>query len=302
VTSLSMTELVAMAEPLRDEDLATADTKDLEATLRTFLADQPLLGFELPGGIWFRGRISPPEGFRNLRECIHPPAERTGYNRCNYPNQPVLYASGNPATVLSELDPKPGQFVHLISVRPLKGIEKTPWHVVGEINHAYFAGRSQLRAEKLHRGIARIFDDLERGSPEEMARVIFRDSFLAERFSRRVNRETPQEYKVTAAYANIFWKGNGGMIFPRVQARGGINLGVEARVFDDSFEVVSTHIVEIKASYGWGVYLPSWRRETWEAEADGTILWESTKRPKNPIWYEIGYIPDDTLKGWRVPT
>jgi len=155
---------------------------------------------------------------------------------------------------------------------------------------------SLVNATKLIDAVAAMVQGL---SEEEANKLVYLDAFLAEEFSRRAAR--PYEYKLTAAYAKILSRGNGGLMYPSVEIRGGINLAVTARVFDDNFEVLATDVHEVGAYYGYGVYDLILRRSSCEFEKDGRIIWDSKKSLSFTHSLQGGKQLLHDVEGWRVP-
>lgn len=276
---------------------------EVERTLASFIGDnhEIVLCREGHSQIWYRGRACPPEGWPNLTDCIYRTAPKvSGYGRAHYPNQSIFYASWNIATVLAELRPKPETFVQVIAVRPKEGVT-IRCHVVGEVEHVFLAGRSLVN-DPLVRD--EVIKKLRAMPPEELPKLVYKDAFFAELFSRPVDktREHEHEYKITAAHAQLFFNEGYGLIYPSVQNRGGNNLAVPAALFDEYFEVLWTEVCAVKAEYGSGIYnvIPPMRGSC-EFERDGRIVWESTRTMNRTFDYQRGFQVEGGFEGWRVP-
>ena len=126
----------------------------------------------------------------------------------------------------------------------------------------------------------------------------FADAFLAEQYARRVERHF--EYKLTATYARMIFSGGGGILYPSVQARGGMNVAFPAARFDELFEVLYTEAVYIEDYYGSGVYNVSRKRFSCDLDKDGTIRWESKKEIPR-LFHWIHGMQVGPFEGWTVP-
>ncbi len=105
---------------------------------------------------------------------------------------------------------------------------------------------------------------------------------------------------LTATYARMVFDTGQGLLYPSVQARGGMNAVFPAVRFDELYEVLYTEVVHIDDYYGCGVYNVSRARFSCDLEKDGTIRWESKKEiPRKLHWIhglEVG-----PFEGWTVP-
>lgn len=247
--------------------------------------------------VWFRGRICDgADGWDDLHELIYPRVTRE-FGRANILGRSAFYASWNVLTVMNEISAQTGQHVQLIAVRALPEVQ-VPCMVLGELTHLIHSGRIRLNSRRLELAIQA---DLLQYDEEGRNRTVFLDAFLSEEF-RRI-RVKPVEYKLTAAVAEIFYAGKGGVMYPSVETWGAQNLAVPSEVFDPSFEVLWTEVVKVSKYHGYGVYEAARTRFSCDFASDGQINWNSPK-----VYHFVQapgpfreHVPAPGYVGWRVP-
>ncbi len=127
--------------------------------------------------------------------------------------------------------------------------------------------------------------------------AVFVDSFLAEFFG-RIN-SVSYDYKLSAVYSELLLT-NGGIIFPSVRNRGGMNLAIPSKLFDSTCEVVTTEVSRIHRSLGYGLYFEHPVRRSCDFAEDGAIVWSSKSRGVR--WSPEAGLQFDPSPGWRKPT
>lgn len=294
----SMDALVEITESLRGVHLRRCSPKEVDEKLSTLIVDyQPMGVTRSEAQIWFRARPCPSrDGYDNLRRCIYPPdPAKVGYGRANLPGAPAMYSAWNEHTALDEISAESGQLVQIIYLRPKPGVQFL-CHVIGDYAHVHNSGRSQINSEII---VNAVWGELDTLPPELQDKHRFVDTFLAEQFSRPHGRAF--EFKLTAAFAARLYRGKGGVIYPSVERRGGMNLATSAQDFDRSFEVVHTSLVEIKRFHGCGVYECKLIKTSSTFAADGTIDWKASQDLNFSRSPAGGLQLPGYTGGWSVP-
>ena len=270
----TLEELITMAESLRGAALLRLSPEAIERKVRAVASSAPVIGTQQKQrSIWYRGRIcETAEGWDNIRECIYHqrPNEIHHYGRANYPHEAVFYASWNLFTVLSELQPRPGQFVQIIGARTQKG-RALMSHAIGEYTHVFNSGTSQINEPTLAHAI-----NTEIGAqPTELVyKSLYFDAFMAEQFSQRTKK--PHEHMLTAAYARLMFSTNAAVIYPSVESPAAMNIAVPTSIFDQDFEVLFTEVFLVKSYCGYSLWQLERTKATCEFHEDMAV-WDSTK-------------------------
>lgn len=231
------------------------------------LREVPYFGYKLSEFQVFRGRI---ENKKRLLE--HPgefsypkPSERGG--RCHRPGQTIFYGARNLDTVLAELAPEPGDFVHVgvAKVRPGQSLCLT---AIGEFDHVRRYDRALIGNEEAV-AIARQHVASPVGLRTMVVDAFFADAFLAPA-------RQPRDYNITAALSELLLDGNNPMdafAYPSVAHRGGLNVVVLPERFDAVLQWDQFMAFEITAYLGFGIY---GRRQYGKAAppTNGPIDWE----------------------------
>ena len=288
--------VVSLAETLRGANLQNRSINWVREQLTLLVANYAGLGIGRSSEqVWHRARKCSDEGgFSNLQQMVYPPADKVGFGRANLPGVPVLYASWNGITALDEIGAEVGDHIQTIALRPVAGLD-LPCHIVGEYQSINNSGGSLVNSRKLEQHV----NQLVQGNPLRHMTTLYVDSFLAEAFRRRVAR--PYDYKITAVYADNFHKAEGGFMYPSVQTAGGVNIAIPAEVFDAKFEIISTQIVKIDRCFGYGLYTSKMLKSTCDFNADGTIIWNSSKKLPAQWNLQSGLRASEPFVGWRKP-
>jgi hypothetical protein len=292
-----MDALVDIAESLRGVHLRRCTAEEVDQKLSALITGYKLHSItRSQDQIWYRARPCPSrDGYDNLRQCIYPPDAKTlGYGRANLPGAPAMYSAWNWHTALDEISIESGQLAQVIFLRVKPGLQ-FPCHVVGDYAHIYNSGRSQINSNILVNAI-----ESERHTVplEAQNKHAFIDAFLAEQFSRPHGR--PFDFKLTAAFAARLYTLDGGIIYPSVERRGGMNLATSARSFDRFFEIVCTWVLEIKKFHGCGVYDLDLVKESCTFATDGTIDWKAPQNLPFSQSLRFGLRLPPGYKGWSV--
>lgn len=290
----SLDDLFAMAESIRGANLRARTVDSIREQLLALLS-----GYELNGigrsshQVWYRARRC--EGgteFSSLSDMIYPPSGSPDFGRAQLPGSSVLYASWNPFTALDEIGAQAGDMIQIIALRPIAGVD-VPCHVVGEYQNFNNSGRSLLRSEK----IEQYMSHLQSTDIKRFISSVFVDSVVAELFRYPVKRAF--EYKFTAVYSELLLRAKGGLIYPSVETSGGMNLAVSAATFDSEFEVLSTEVLKIERSYGYGLYVCSLLRQSCDFETNGCINWGSMQHREFIRTPQAGLQEAQHIPGWR---
>jgi len=164
-------EIAAAISELNRLDCEHVEFDDIVEKVR-FLFDGLALEANViePGTKLYRGRQmdSAP---KHIRELYYPPPEYVnGFQRCNRPGKPLFYASGNMATLLSEIKTKVGSTVYI-----------SEWVTTAQLFCFYFPFR---QPQKNITG----------------ARV---QTFVENRFSQPIHETFSSQYKITAAISSL---------------------------------------------------------------------------------------------------
>jgi hypothetical protein len=290
----SIKTLRKLGPRLLGADLQARTHESLEEELKEFLFGYTALGITRNvGQIWHRARaLGEKHNFDDLHELIYPPEPPNYYGRARLPDTNVMYGAWNWNTAWEEVNIAPGERAHLISYRPLPGIE-FKCHVVGEYHRFNLHGKSFITDLSL-----RPLRELKRSDPDRFAAAAYIDGVISRLFRRDVAKDRNYDYKLTAIYSKIFHSAGGGLIYPSARNPVAANLALHPRDFDLQFEVIGTHVIIAGARCEEKVRL---LRSGVDFEQDGTIKWcSSLVRPmihdKGFGWREVTPLP-----GWRKP-
>src|SRR5205807_10469244 len=115
-----------------------------------------------------------PSGWPNVMDVIYPPPECTHAERLNDPGDPILYASTRKLTVLSELNVKEGDYVHLIALRMKQGAD-VHFMAIGDFHHVFKAGFSRLVGSEPCRALSMLINNFGQQNGRS---IIYVDAFL----------------------------------------------------------------------------------------------------------------------------
>lgn len=229
--------------------------------------------------VWHRGRkIDDAKGYQNISDVsINRDSQ---YGRAHMPFfQPMFYASRCPATVYPELDAQSGDYLQMVMCRVRPG-DRCKAGIVGEWEQINNSGLSLIGYDKS----IQTFEQMVREDPERALESLLVDSLFAEVFSKRAKGE---EYALSAYIAQIILQqGGAALMYPSVQHRGGLNIAVCEKEYDELFVIECCDIVHVR-DLGGGVFMPTPVRMSERIEADGTIVWAKT-------------IPVDRKISWSV--
>jgi hypothetical protein len=225
---------------------------------------------------------------------IYPENGSPNFGRANLPHFPVLYASWNIRTVLDEVGAEQGDYIQVIALRPIPGIQ-IPCHIVGEYQSIINSGGSLINSRNLEQYVNNLLGEHD----PNWDRILYVDSFLAEAFRQMV--KNPLEYKTTAIFSHRFYMDAGGIMYPSVESPRGINLAVPAEVFDRHFEVLFTDVYYVERFYGYSVYEVTSVKHSSKFATDGEINW-GYEKTMNLGWnVHRGLQLESDVAGWRKP-
>lgn len=287
--------LFEKAQALRGAMLKARTKESVAAQLFDFLQGVDFIGLpQTYEQVWFRARkCEDRERFDSLHELIYPAEGPRDFGRAQYPRSRVLYASWNLRTALEETGiVSAGDRVQVITTRLRSGVEM-PCHVIGELQHLHYAGRSQLRPESEAQQLWNILSnegDLFRSR-------IFIDAVMSEFFRAIVKRA--YDYKITAAFSEGVLSAKGGLMYPSVEGMGAMNLAVSAKVFDELFEVLDTTVFQILKYLGYGLYQAEPLCMSSNFRANGDIEWQEGKSVESSVGPYGNLRVDPDRIGWR---
>jgi len=290
----SIEQLSKMAEALKKADVHSRSVESIQAEIFEFIRGYSAKAISRTSGqMWFRARLcDTAKGYSSLHQMIYPSSGSDSFGRAHIPGSSVLYASWNMPTALDEIHAKPGDYVQIINLRPVKGAN-IPCHIVGEYQKFHSAGSSLINSGTMINALA--YE--QANNPDEFFRSVFIDSVVSELF--RFPVEESLEYKITAAYSDLLHKNKGGLMYSSVKSFGAINLAVPAEIFDTEFEVVQTIVVRIKEAFGYGLYTSTPLRSSCDFHESGVIKWDSNLKRNFQYTPQAGLRGHEELAGWR---
>lgn len=192
----------------------------------------------------------------NLSELGVPPAS-TSYGRCHIPGSPVFYGAFDEATILAEIAPERDSVVYILECVPRNGmLFRTA--LIGEIDHVRRYGKSSILPDS-HPAVIAIKEWVGKAESEQDYVRLVTDAFFADLFSRRA--VTQNDYKATSALAGLFLgldvdhPGSCEAIYyPSIANRGGMNLVLTRRCYEEKVVPISCRAVHVSAYFGYGIY------------------------------------------------
>lgn len=230
------------------------------------------------------GQYAQPDSTRllgNLADLSIPPASSVvSYGRCHVPGSPVFYAAFDEATVLGEIAPERGSLVYLLTCAPRPEMTfRTA--LIGEIDHIRRYGRSSILSLE-NSQVREILDWIRNaGTQADYVRLVT-DAFLAELFSRKA--ATTNDYKASSAVAGLFLDldvDNPGtseaLYYPSIANRGGMNIALTRRCYEEKVIPISCKVVLISAYFGYGIYKTQTIATSTNFGEDGSITWSGAE-------------------------
>jgi len=211
----------------------------------------------------------------NIRQMGYPPASKVGLQRCNFPEQQILYASSTLDTSLLEIqftNERPCAIVTQFRLKKGKNLSLLP---IGELDYYRRHRKTRFNATDLDFQINNLVKPL--GQYDRMV-FDFVDAYLADFMSRVPHAETERNlYEVTARIANAFLQQNDidGLIYPSVKRQGGFNYAIKPEVFDSKFEPIEFVLTTRVQEYGYGLFEYYEHARGTQLSQSGDFIWHT---------------------------
>lgn len=273
---------LAMIEQIIGGTAIRAPWKQIRKLLDNLTKGHPWWRYPLSANYTiYRGRVDrDTDTFSNTKDLsFRNPECVKDHGRCHKPGVSVFYGASNLDTVLSELSPDIGDWVH-VSLARVKQNRTLRVTAIGEIEHVRRYGRALIGNETTKRMIQELLDN---ANDESSIKTILMDAFLSELFI--LPAKTPKEYKATNALSDILFsigisneKGHpiriDGFAYPSVQHRGGVNYAIRSDRFSECMEIYHCMAFEIINYLGFGIYGRKKYAESTAIDTEGNIEWK----------------------------
>jgi hypothetical protein len=162
----------------------------------------------------------------------------------------MLYGARSDGTCLSEIGIESGEYFQFIRIRPNPDAQVQAL-VLGAFEYYHQSGGLSLLGDWAMK------QDIPRGHhiPGRLSEVLLIDAFFAEQFAKTASRSC--DYKLTSWIAEALSAKfrTKALLYPSVQHRGGMNIAIEADIYDSSFTIVGGSYGVVEEYYGYGVHL-----------------------------------------------
>lgn len=216
----------------------------------------------------FRGRITS-DNINNIEQLIYN-KNVTRYGRCNIPDQSIFYSSNSLDTVLNELSPERDDTVY-VCLSKIKDNASLNIVSIGEIDY-YRRYRKGIYSTEV---VKDLVEENKRTNGHQGAFILnFLDAYFAELFLRNASKFN--EYKITSAISNFIFNKDPryhGLLYLSVQHRGGFNIALTSKAFDDNLEVFECYKLKIKGKYGFGIFIYDIINQSDSIDEEGNIMW-----------------------------
>lgn len=211
----------------------------------------------------------------------------TSYSRCAPPKVPVLYATDNFDTALSEIRPVVGQFVcvgHIHTTEPVYAV------ALGEIDRCRRTGSTRFQSS---------MEYAKKAYSDGDTAALVLDAFLSDIMSTPSNHQA--DYKLSSAFCDAIWNppdmviGDGlrtsdfaspsgfttrdlvsALSYPSVAHGGGNNFAFKPEVYKKRLSLTKCAIWRILEDYSFGIYRKELVAES-EIASSGSITWNRVK-------------------------
>jgi hypothetical protein len=275
---LPLPSIIALVEQLSGGRRYRLSWPDVRQLLDDLTEGHIWLRYPMPSNCKvFRGRVNrSPVPFSNVKDFRSRKAEDVGeYGRCHQPSRSIYYAALNLDTVLAELEPDVGDFVHVAVASP-KENKSVNLVAIGEIEHIRRYGVPLLGGQVTIETFGKLLEDSHK--EENLARI-FVDAFLSDVFIAPARGQ--RDYKLTSALSDIILSAENegdpicqGFAYPSVAHKGGLNFAFEGSCFPDHMEISECMVFRIVDYLGYGIYGRVQVAKSRCVSADGSIDWE----------------------------
>jgi hypothetical protein len=274
---LPLSSIIALLEQLSGGSRHRLPWSDVRQLLDDLTGGHIWLRYPMPSNCKvFRGRVNKnPVPFTSVKDLRNRKAEEVGeYGRCHQPFRSIYYASLNLDTVLAELEPDVGDFVHVAVASP-KDNESVNLVAIGEIEHIRRYGVPLLGGQVTIETFGKLLEPSH--EEENLARIVV-DAFLSDVFIAPARGQL--DYKLTSALSDIILSAEhegkricDGFAYPSVAHRGGLNFAFEGSCFPDRMEISECMVFQIVDYLGYGIYGRVQVAKSTCVFADGLIDW-----------------------------
>jgi hypothetical protein len=272
---------LAMIEQVRGGAARRIPIEAIKEIMAALLQGMPYVGYKLKKSDtkFFRGRKVPPTHLPEKSSEIRyrSPDQVKEYGRCHCPGTSMFYCSSNLDTVLAELAPEVGDRV-CIGVASVKESRELTVSAIGEIDSSRRYGRPVIGNQESYRMLNETLKQIRAKDNGHHMRILVTDAFFAELFAFPARKQ--YEYRPTSVLADLLLKSPllDGFAYPSVEHRGGINYAIRPRKFDELMEWEEFMVIEVVASFGFGLYQTPMRAKGTNISEDGNISWEKIEQ------------------------
>jgi hypothetical protein len=262
---------------------SSIDENEIKDKFSSLLDEQPFLNYHFGiGSVFWRGRkCDTANGFLNVSELSYPPAHLAKVGRLNNQNQPMLYLASRKFTAFSEINAKPGDYIHIIGYKIRKN-KSIKIGLIGDLFHVYRTGMSMLSSEA-----GEVLNNKLNSFEYEIGKsIVYVDAYLAS-ILRHPNAKSNNYLHTRILGELLFNKVTEvkSIFYPSVAQEGGMNLAMIPVVADDVLEVVSSSIVMVKDRWEFGMYDFIPIKDCIEITSNGSFFWKLATNPRGYILF-----------------
>lgn len=283
-TQLSIQEALLLIANLKGGGCYSLSWPDIRGVLTQLLQQRWWLRHGMNHN-WtvYRGReTNNAQFFSNVRDLSYRQAEHIkDYGRCHNPitsTKSIFYCANNVLTVLSEISPDIGEYVHVVEAKQ-KAAETVWLTMIGGLDYYRRYGHPNPLFDDEKKEVKNAYQDFEKNfkpdSDADLKQIVV-DAFLSEVFISPAHRQ--RDYKITSAMADMIFSNkdhaHDALAYPSVAHRGGMNFAILADRFADKMTITKCEVLEITGYLGFGMYLCRSCGKSNAIANDGEIDWE----------------------------
>lgn len=217
----------------------------------------------------FRTRATPQHtDYENIKQLGAPPSLKSPLARCNFDNQPMLYASNSMDTSFLEVDFKNEPCATSVTFK-LRENSQLKLITIGELDHFRRYNRPLIDAK----GLVDKFNELNHSLNEyDWLATQYVDSYIADIFR---SEGTSVTYDLTSRIANAFFATDDidGIAYPSVKHQGGINFAILPKSFDKKFQAQECFTTTSIKNIGYGLFEYHVHERSSNVDEVGNINW-----------------------------
>lgn len=211
--------------------------------------------------------------YENIKQLGAPPTHKSPLQRCNFNQQPILYAANSLDTSFLEVNFENDPCATSV-VFKLRENSQLNLITIGELDHFRRYNRPMIEANGLTESINELNCSL---NEYDLLATQYVDSYIAEIFR---SEGTSVIYELTSRISNcLFATGHvDGIAYPSVKHRGGINYAILPKSFDEKFmaqECITTTPVK---TIGYGLFEYKVHERSSSVDESGNINWSRDPR------------------------